>query len=446
MASAAMRGLQSSLATVTSALGHASAAQSRSYTAVVGLPALRHSAKSSSRKQSSKLQSQLLSSFNVSIPSLRESQRAEAGKGRGMTTTSFASDPQQLKEAKEEVKKLLAEKKAHGILIRLGWHDAGTYDKNISAWPNCGGANGSLRFVLELGHAANAGLVNGVKLLDPIKEKFPGISYADLFQLASATAIEDAGGPKIPMKYGRVDTLVEEECSVEGNLPAADPPKPADHLRQVFHRMGLSDKEIVALSGAHTIGRSRPERSGFGKKETKYTNPKDKYIGNPGGQSWTVEWLTFDNSYFKDIKAQADEDLLVLPTDKILTEDPEFKVYTDKYAEDQDAFFADYAEAHKKLSELGSKFEPPEGFSLEDEAPKAEAPKAEAPKAEKFVASNYSSGSEQRELSDTMKAKIRAEYLAVGGSPDQPLGSNYFLNIIIVIAVLAVLSSLVTQN
>lgn len=28
-------------------------------------------------------------------------------------------------------------------------------------------------------------------------------------------------------------------------------------------------------------------------------NPKDKYIGNPGGQSWTVEWLKFDNSYFK---------------------------------------------------------------------------------------------------------------------------------------------------
>ncbi|KAG9142644.1 hypothetical protein Leryth_023068 [Lithospermum erythrorhizon] len=35
----------------------------------------------------------------------------------------------------------------------------------------------------------------------------------------------------------------------------------------------------------------------------------------------------------------------------------------------------------------------------------------------------------QRELSDSMKQKIRAEYEAVGGSPDKPLPTNYFLNI-----------------
>ncbi|KAL9446629.1 hypothetical protein AB3S75_011667 [Citrus x aurantiifolia] len=41
-----------------------------------------------------------------------------------------------------------------------------------------------------------------------------------------------------------------------------------------------------------------------------------------------------------------------------------------------------------------------------------------------------------------MKQKIRAEYEAVGGSPDTPLRSNYFLNIMIVVAVLALLTSL----
>lgn len=30
-------------------------------------------------------------------------------------------------------------------------------------------------------------------------------------------------------------------------------------------------QEIVALSGAHTLGRATPERSGWGKLETKYT-------------------------------------------------------------------------------------------------------------------------------------------------------------------------------
>lgn len=51
----------------------------------------------------------------------------------------------------------------------------------------------------------------------------------------------------------------------------------------------------------------------------------------------------------------------------------------------------------------------------------------------------------QRELSDAMKQKIRAEYEGFGGSPDKPLQSNYFLNIIIVIAALALLSSLVVN-
>ncbi|KAL2339766.1 hypothetical protein Fmac_007706 [Flemingia macrophylla] len=388
---------------------------------------------------------------------------SSGGFGTVSAPKSFASDPVQLKSAREDIKELLRSKFCHPILIRLGWHDAGTYNKNIEEWPQRGGANGSLRFEIELKHAANAGLLNALKLLQPIKDKYSGVTYADLFQLAGATAVEEAGGPKIPMKYGRVDVSGPEQCPEEGRLPDAGPPSPADHLRQVFYRMGLNDKEIVALSGAHTLGRSRPERSGWGKPETKYTcglvdNEVMNYVsiiellelneatgnshvfftlqkdgpGAPGGQSWTVQWLKFDNSYFKDIKEKRDEDLLVLPTDAALFEDPSFKVYAEKYAEDQEAFFKDYAEAHAKLSNLGAKFDPPEGIVIDDSQ--------NAAGAEKFVAAKYSSG--KRELSEAMKQKIRAEYEAVGGSPDKPLQSNYFLNIMIIIAVLALLTSL----
>ncbi|XP_073003634.1 probable L-ascorbate peroxidase 6, chloroplastic/mitochondrial isoform X1 [Typha latifolia] len=354
--------------------------------------------------------------------------------GRGMSSMAArcaASDPAQLRSAREDIKDLLKSTFCHPILVRLGWHDSGTYDKNIEDWPQRGGANGSLRYEVELKHAANAGLINALKLIQPIKDKYTDVTYADLFQLASATAIEEAGGPKIPMQYGRVDVTGPEQCPVEGKLPDAGPPSPAQHLRDVFYRMGLNDKEIVALSGAHTLGRSRPERSGWGKPETKYTKDGP---GAPGGQSWTVQWLKFDNSYFKDIKAQRDEDLLVLPTDAALFEDPSFKVYAEKYAEDQETFFKDYAEAHAKLSNLGAKFDPPEGISIDD------GPKAAAP--EPFVAAKYSSGEKKRELSDAMRQKIRAEYEAIGGSPNKPLQSNYFLNIMIVVAVLAILTSL----
>lgn len=345
------------------------------------------------------------------------------------STKCAASDPAQLKSAREDIKELLKTKFCHPIMVRLGWHDAGTYNKNIEEWPQRGGANGSLRFDVELKHGANAGLVNALNLLKPIKDKYSGVTYADLFQLASATAIEEAGGPKIPMKYGRVDVTEPEQCPEEGRLPDAGPPSPAQHLRDVFYRMGLNDKEIVALSGAHTLGRSRPDRSGWGKPETKYTKDGP---GAPGGQSWTAQWLKFDNSYFKDIKERRDEDLLVLPTDAALFEDPSFKVYAEKYAADPEAFFKDYAEAHAKLSNLGAKFDPAEGFSL-DGSPAGAAP-------EKFVAAKYSSG--KKELSDSMRQKIRAEYEGFGGSPNNPLPTNYFLNIMIVVAVLAVLTYL----
>ncbi|PON73199.1 Ascorbate peroxidase [Parasponia andersonii] len=423
--------------------------------------ALSLSSRSFSSSPSSSLKC-LRSSPLVSHLFLNQKRSSVCLSARGFSAASTpkgsASDPEQLKSAREDIKELLNTTFCHPILagshvesnptphdlmrtnygldhltypswVRLGWHDAGTYNKNIEEWPQRGGANGSLRFEVELKHGANAGLVNALKLLQPIKEKYSGLTYADLFQLASATAVEEAGGPKIPMKYGRIDVSGPEQCPEEGRLPAAGPPSPADHLREVFYRMGLNDKEIVALSGAHTLGRSRPERSGWGKPETKYTKDGP---GAPGGQSWTVKWLKFDNSYFKDIKERKDEDLLVLPTDAILFDDPSFRVYAEKYAEDQEAFFKDYAEAHAKLSNLGAKFDPPEGIVIDGSS---------KPAPEKFVAAKYSTG--KRELSEAMKQKIRAEYEAIGGSPDKPLQSNYFLNIMIVIAVLAFLTSLV---
>ncbi|MEW5316007.1 MAG: hypothetical protein WDW38_007400 [Sanguina aurantia] len=181
--------------------------------------------------------------------------------------------------------------------------------------------------------------------------------------MASATAIEVAGGPKVPMRYGRKDARDHKDCAVEGNLPDAGAPfkdgskTPSDHLRKVFYRMGLNDQEIVALSGAHTLGRSHKDRSGWAKEATPYTTKgSDKWTGNnsaSGGQSWTENWLHFDNSYFTNLKEKRDADLLILPTDAALFEDDSFRPFAEKYAADEEAFFADYAQAHAKLSELG---------------------------------------------------------------------------------------------
>lgn len=293
---------------------------------------------------------------------------------------------------REELLKFIDQQNCAPIMVRLAWHDSGNFDSRISSWPECGGANASIIHEPEINFGANAGLTKAVNFLKPFKAKYPGISWADLIQMASACAIEVTGGPRIPMKYGRVDVKDGSACpeptsrgtADNAGLPDALPPfgcgaqDAATHLRNIFYRMGFDDEGIVALSGAHTLGRAFKERSGtvpngYGDAgATKFTkslcpvrHDGKTGVGMSGGKSWTPNWLTFDNSYFHYLKRGKEEDLAWFPTDKALHEDPKFKVYFDRFAESQAAFFDAYARAHKKLSELGSKFEPAEGFTLQ---------------------------------------------------------------------------------
>jgi Peroxidase len=41
--------------------------------------------------------------------------------------------------------------------------------------------------------------------LEPIKAKYPGLTYSDLWTLAGSVAIEEMGGPPISWRQGRTD-------------------------------------------------------------------------------------------------------------------------------------------------------------------------------------------------------------------------------------------------
>lgn len=210
-------------------------------------------------------------------------------------------------------------------MLRLAWHDAGTYDVKTKT----GGPNGSIRNEEEYAHGSNNGLKKAVDFCEEVKSRHPKITYADLYQLAGVVAVEVTGGPTIDFSPGRKDSKISPK---EGRLP--DAKRGAPHLRDIFYRMGLSDKDIVALSGAHTLGRAHPERSGF-------------------DGPWTQEPLKFDNSYFVELLKGESEGLLKLPSDTALLDDPEFRKFVELYAKDEEAFFKDFAGSHKKLSELG---------------------------------------------------------------------------------------------
>lgn len=111
---------------------------------------------------------------------------------------------------------------------------------------------------------------------------------------------------------------------------------------------------ITHHNAIHSV---RPHRQFTdGSKQMRADGKEAKY--NPGGSSWTEKWLIFDNSYFQTIPdPDVDPELLKLQTDCTLFDDADFKPYAEKFRDSQDAFFESYAKAHKKLSELGSKFE-----------------------------------------------------------------------------------------
>jgi len=231
------------------------------------------------------------------------------------------------------------------ITVRLAWHASGTYDKNDGT----GGSDGAhMRFEPEFTDGANAGLSIVQDLLKPVKEAHPELSIADIWTMASCSAVKFAGGPSIPHRLGRVDDADGKRCPANGRLPDAS--QGAEHLRDVFGRMGFNDQEIVALSGAHTLGRCHVVRSGY-------------------DGAWTEHPLRFDNGYFKGLMSrkwkkkdwdgpmqyvdEENESIMMLPTDMALKTDEKFLPFVELYAKDEQKFFDDFSAAYAKLICLG---------------------------------------------------------------------------------------------
>ncbi|XP_043702717.1 putative L-ascorbate peroxidase 6 [Telopea speciosissima] len=225
---------------------------------------------------------------------------------------------------REGVRKVVSKGKAAGVL-RLAFHDAGTFDMDDIS----GGMNGSI--VYELDRPENSGLKKSVKILEKAKSEvgiIQPVSWADMIAVGGAEAISICGGPIIPVQSGRLDSMVPDP---EGKLPQES--LDASGLKQCFLRKGFSTQELVALSGAHTLG--------------------SKGFGNP---------TVFDNSYFKILlekpwlSSAGMSSMIGLPTDHALAEDNECLRWITEYAESQNRFFDDFRDAYIKLVNSGARW------------------------------------------------------------------------------------------
>ena len=203
--------------------------------------------------------------------------------------------------------------------LRLAFHDAGTYD----AQTNTGGAHGTIRLREELGRGSNSGWGHAcLELLAEIKAHFPEVSWADLIAVGGAAAVLRCDGPAIEIGLGRTD---------------ADTPAPPNRLpggyegpamlKRLFARMGLSVRDLVVLSGAHTLGHSQR-------------------------RPFTTDPWVFSNSYYLQLLAR--REVVLLGTDTAMVDDPELRPYVELYASDENRFRADFADSYRRLTWLGN--------------------------------------------------------------------------------------------
>ena len=180
--------------------------------------------------------------------------------------------------------------------LRLAFHDAGTYDERTRT----GGAHGTVHLLDELQRGDNTGWGQPcIELLAEARVRYPSVSWADLVAVGGAAAVQKCGGPAIRIGLGRTDSSTP---APPHRLPGGY--EGAGMLKAIFARMGLCMRELVVLSGAHTLGHTQR-------------------------RPFTSEPWVFSNAYFIQLVGGQEP---LLGTDGALLLDPELRPFVELYA------------------------------------------------------------------------------------------------------------------
>ncbi|KAL5982812.1 Peroxidase 47 [Asimina triloba] len=242
-----------------------------------------------------------------------------------------------------------------GPLLRMHFHDCFVEGCDASILIDSTKGN-----TAEKDSPANLSL-RGYEIIDQIKQELeddcPGVvSCADILAMAARDAVLWTGGPLYDIPQGRKDgTRSKIEDTI--NLPA--PTLNSSDLIKTFRRHGFSVQELVALSGAHTLGVARCSsfknrlsnfdpahdvdptlNANFAKTLAKTCKAGDKAEA-PFDQTRT----TFDNDYYNALQSGAG----VLTSDQTLYASLRTRSLVNDYALNQAMFFLDFSQAMVRM-------------------------------------------------------------------------------------------------
>ena len=217
----------------------------------------------------------------------------------------------------------------------------------------------------------NVKSLRGFEVIDGIKADLEAycpqtVSCADIVNLAAREAVYLVGGPFWHLPLGRRDGLTASIKSVLAQLPS--PKASLENNTAKFISKGLDLKDLVVLSGAHTIGFARCvtfkgrlfnfKGSGNPDPDINAAMLTDLRSMCPNRNDGTganlapldvASYDRFDNEYFTNLIGNVG----LLESDQGLMADPQTGRMVREYSFDPNLFFEDFAESMFRMSLVG---------------------------------------------------------------------------------------------
>lgn len=207
----------------------------------------------------------------------------------------------------------------------------------------------------------NNNSARGFDVIDTIKSQVEAVcsgvvSCADILAIAARDSVVELGGPTWTVMLGRRDSITASLSAANTNIPA--PTSNLSALISSFQAKGLSTKDMVALSGAHTIGQARC--TNFRTRIYNESNVNTAFAtslktncpstGSDGNLSPLdlVTPTTFDNNYYNNLRSQKG----LLHSDQQLYNGGSTDSQVTTYSTNQNTFFTDFGSAMVNMGNI----------------------------------------------------------------------------------------------
>ncbi|KAL1314628.1 hypothetical protein HN51_041445 [Arachis hypogaea] len=214
---------------------------------------------------------------------------------------------------------------------------------------------------------AGDGFDTVIKAKAAVEASCPGVvSCADILALATRDVIGLLGGPSYRVELGRRDGLVSKASSVDSNLPKAS--FNLNQLNKMFSKHNLTQTDMIALSGAHTVGFSHCNQFSNRLYSFQSSSHVDPTLDPSYAQQLKSDCpqsvdpsvvialdpqtsFAFDNLYYKSLVSGQG----LLGSDQTLFTDPKSQATVVEFANNQNEFFVAFVAAMRKLGRVGVK-------------------------------------------------------------------------------------------